>query len=263
MTRRSFFPALPACTFSACRPRGSVRREAILGAFLISGNGDEPIPDSVVIIEEERIREAGPREAIPVPEGSRKRHAHGAFLAPAPIDLSAQRESLPVVRSIEELRERVEAGAHGVVGTLTENERIEPGLLDRMYMRSVVWAPMLSRLAESPRLLEVAQRNTRTAADAGVPLGVAAAGNGIEAIVAELELMRDAGLSPAHLIVSATRNGALALRRENVAGTILAGRRADLLLLEANPLEDIRNLRRVRRRMSAGQWIAPSPKRTS
>jgi imidazolonepropionase-like amidohydrolase len=41
----------------------------------------------------------------------------------------------------------------------------------------------------------------------------------------------------------------------NQTGTVQAGKRADLLLLSANPGEDIRNLRKVALRMSAGAWV--------
>ncbi len=40
-----------------------------------------------------------------------------------------------------------------------------------------------------------------------------------------------------------------------MSGAIQAGKRADMLLLSANPGEDIRNLRKVALRMSAGNWV--------
>jgi imidazolonepropionase-like amidohydrolase len=54
--------------------------------------------------------------------------------------------------------------------------------------------------------------------------------------------------------VAATRNGAAALHEVDEAGTIEPGKRADLLLLSANPAEDIRNLRKIVRTMRDGQW---------
>jgi imidazolonepropionase-like amidohydrolase len=61
----------------------------------------------------------------------------------------------------------------------------------------------------------------------------------------EMELLVEAGLSPSDVLVAATRNGAAALHELDEVGTIEPGKRADLLLLSANPAEDIRNLRRV------------------
>ena len=51
-----------------------------------------------------------------------------------------------------------------------------------------------------------------------------------------------AGMTPSQVIVAATRNGAAFLRM-NDTGTIAAGKNADLLVLDANPLDDIRNTR--------------------
>jgi imidazolonepropionase-like amidohydrolase len=53
-----------------------------------------------------------------------------------------------------------------------------------------------------------------------------------------------AGLTPAQAIVVSTRNGAEFLRIAD-AGTLEAGKSADLLVLDANPLDDITNTRRI------------------
>ena len=61
----------------------------------------------------------------------------------------------------------------------------------------------------------------------------------------ELEAMTTAGLSPLQAIQTATINPAKFLGREKTQGTIEVGKRADLVLLEADPLTDIRNTRRI------------------
>jgi imidazolonepropionase-like amidohydrolase len=60
----------------------------------------------------------------------------------------------------------------------------------------------------------------------------------------ELELMAAAGMSPMNVIVAATSRAAEYLRVTDT-GTLRQGRRADFLVLDANPLEDIRNTRRI------------------
>jgi imidazolonepropionase-like amidohydrolase len=61
----------------------------------------------------------------------------------------------------------------------------------------------------------------------------------------ELERFVDAGFTPADALRSATRVPAMLFGIENEAGTIAIGKRADLVLLDADPLRDIRNTRRI------------------
>ena len=64
--------------------------------------------------------------------------------------------------------------------------------------------------------------------------------------------MQRAGLSPAEVIVAATRNGARALGRSDDLGTLRAGRIADLLVLEEDPTDDVRAFRSLSHVMRAG-----------
>ncbi len=60
----------------------------------------------------------------------------------------------------------------------------------------------------------------------------------------EVVRMVEAGLSPFDILVSATRNVGEYFANEDTFGTIASGQRADLLVLEADPLADISNLTR-------------------
>ena len=62
----------------------------------------------------------------------------------------------------------------------------------------------------------------------------------------ELQLLVQAGLTPMEALQSATKNPAEFLHIEKDSGTIKTGKYADLLLLDANPLENIRNTRKIR-----------------
>jgi Amidohydrolase family len=72
----------------------------------------------------------------------------------------------------------------------------------------------------------------------------------------ELEWMTEAGLSPLQAIQTATINPARFLGREKTQGTIEAGKRADLILLEADPLTDIRHTRRIAAVLVRGRLLS-------
>ena len=73
----------------------------------------------------------------------------------------------------------------------------------------------------------------------------------------ELELLVEAGLPPAAALRAATVNNAAALGQEQRLGSIAPGKLADLLLLTANPLEDIRHTRRIEKVIRGGKVLSP------
>jgi imidazolonepropionase-like amidohydrolase len=80
------------------------------------------------------------------------------------------------------------------------------------------------------------------------------AGRG-EAPWRELELLVESGITPMDAIVAATRNGAAFLGRASDLGTLEPGKRADLIVVDGDPLTDIKAIRRVNRVMVEGRWI--------
>jgi imidazolonepropionase-like amidohydrolase len=71
----------------------------------------------------------------------------------------------------------------------------------------------------------------------------------------ELRLLVRSGLSPAAALQAATSNAARALSWDDRIGTIRAGHLADLVLLDANPLDDILNTRRIRAVVHGGRYL--------
>lgn len=75
--------------------------------------------------------------------------------------------------------------------------------------------------------------------------------------ITAIEGLVELGMTPAQAIVAGTRNGALACRMEKELGTIEAGKLADLVVLDADPLADITNIRKVRTVVRDGRVIDP------
>jgi imidazolonepropionase-like amidohydrolase len=71
----------------------------------------------------------------------------------------------------------------------------------------------------------------------------------------ELALLVKAGLSPFDALRAGTSDAARALHKEKEFGTIAVGQRADVLLLDANPLENIANAAKRAGAMTAGRWF--------
>ena len=73
-------------------------------------------------------------------------------------------------------------------------------------------------------------------------------------VVHEMEAYVGAGLTPPQALRTATVNVAQLLNLPNVTGTVATGSVADLLLLDANPLDDVRNVRRSAGVLVRGTW---------
>jgi imidazolonepropionase-like amidohydrolase len=71
----------------------------------------------------------------------------------------------------------------------------------------------------------------------------------------ELNFLHDAGLSNKDIIESATRVGGEILAIPDKLGTLEAGKLADVLVVEANPLQDINNLKRMRLVIADGRVV--------
>jgi imidazolonepropionase-like amidohydrolase len=87
-------------------------------------------------------------------------------------------------------------------------------------------------------------RNLKKLSDAGVTIALGTDGNTPWAPHVEMQDMVAAGMTPAQVIVAATKNGADFLRMART-GTIANGSIADFLILDANPLDDITNTRKI------------------
>ena len=110
-----------------------------------------------------------------------------------------------------------------------------------------------------PKFLENAKRNLKVLAGAGVRYGFGTDTGPPGRFPGyfehwELALMVDAGLTPMQAIVAATGSGARFLGTKDL-GTLEPGRWADLIVLDRNPLEDIRNTRAIHDVYIAGNRV--------
>ena len=112
--------------------------------------------------------------------------------------------------------------------------------------------------------LKQGSRNLKTLSDAGVSIGLGT-DSGINLGQwqgyfehMELEMMVKAGLTPMQALVIGTGGAAHVWRLEQNLGTIQAGKQADLLVLNANPLTDIRNTRQIDSIWIGGHRLAQS-----
>lgn len=112
------------------------------------------------------------------------------------------------------------------------------------------------------RVLDVRNRLIKGVADSG---GVIFAGSDAPgglmtygwAMHRELEALVDAGLTPYQALRAATADPAMFLAGGRDFGTVEVGKRADLVLLDANPLDDIRNTGRIAGVSVGGKWQEP------
>lgn len=105
---------------------------------------------------------------------------------------------------------------------------------------------MNDRLKAWEKSLDFAMRNVKKMSEAGIKLAVGTdAGNPAvffgPSVHREMELMVEAGISPAEVIEAATRNAAEIVGQGERLGTISEGKLADILIVDGNPLENIQD----------------------
>lgn len=116
-------------------------------------------------------------------------------------------------------------------------------------------------IAYFDRMVEFHRRLVRALKAEGVPMvaGSDALTSGVVggfSLHEELELLVGAGLTNAEALASATRLPAVWLGVDGDRGTVEVGKRADLVLLDADPLADVANTRRIAGVMLDGRWLS-------
>jgi imidazolonepropionase-like amidohydrolase len=184
---------------------------------------------------------------------------------------------------IAELKQR----GVGYIPTLTRDlsvfqyESAPPYLNDPFFLRGLpLYAAQIARVKDpalhaktkaSPgtpaakQQFERAMRNLKLLSDGGVTIAMGTdSGTGLgrwqgyfEQV--EMELMVQAGMTPMQTLVASTGNAAKVMGIDNEVGTLQPGKRADFIVLAANPLADIKNTRAIESVWIDGARVGSGP----
>ena len=264
---------------AAQTPAGGI--VALTGARVINGTGAAPLEQATILIANGRIEGVGTGAAVNIPAGATRVDMSGKTIVPGLINahghLNADQSTRPIPEKLAgQLRVYADYGITTVVvlGTGPKDledavklrDAQESGTLDRA--RVYVAGPSIRDLktAEEARTIKVAlqqaNRNLKTLSDAGVLIAMGTdTGTNLgqwqgyfEHV--ELEYMVKAGLTPMQTLVAATGGAAKVMKLDRQLGTIQPGKRADLLVLNANPLTDIKNTRQIHSVWIGGRRLA-------
>jgi imidazolonepropionase-like amidohydrolase len=173
--------------------------------------------------------------------------------------------ALTTMKSIEHLYGIIETQGVSLGGLSREATSAEIAALAGAVRRAGVWncPTALIKSGFKSQLPEIAQQSFQFIkalqdSGAGLLLGADSPGGGPLglAIHRELEvLVQEAGLTPYQALVTGTRNVAAYFGTLDSTGTVAVGKRADLVLLRGNPLQDIRYTREPVGVMLGGRWL--------
>lgn len=186
---------------------------------------------------EDRIR--GPQPLLPVADAQ-------AIVA------AAHDRGVPVSAHIslaKHLKLAIESGVDDVAHMITD--RLPDELIPQMVEKHIYWTPTLelwNGVGQSANMPDSLRRFVEGGGQ--VALGTDYAGYSIHfelgMPITEIELMHEAGMTPMQIIVAATKNAAHVSHRDRDLGTLEAGKIADVLVVNGNPLQDLRALLDVR-----------------
>ncbi|AXB46309.1 amidohydrolase family protein [Amycolatopsis albispora] len=262
---------------------------ALLHATVIDATGGRPRPDATVVVRAGRITALGRFGDTHVPRGVRKLDLRGKFVVPGLCDvrvhggdpalllangITTVPPPLPPRRVALDPAEFVRPAPPHVPALARHLVLDRPSLLSAddyrlKYLPPSIresWRWTLARLRRKPdqrALFEHRLRFTGALRRAGVPI-LAGTDTGAPwvfpgfALHDELAFLVDAGCTPMQALQAATKEPARHLGRSATHGTVTRGKVADLLVLDADPLADIRNTRKIHSIVAGGAYVSPA-----
>lgn len=117
-------------------------------------------------------------------------------------------------------------------------------------------------LASAKMRVEMAKKNLKILQDAGITIATGTDAGNIGTLHAssmqqELMIMKEAGLTPSQILVNSTLNGAKLMGKEKEIGSLEAGKLADLVILSADPIADVKNFGSIHQVMKDGKLFSP------
>ncbi len=145
---------------------------------------------------------------------------------------------------LRDLQRALDAGVDDIAHIIID-QKVPDEVIQQMIQDDVSWVPTLEALdglgGDSLRRFVEAGGRVSLGNDSGYLQGLE-----VGMPMEEIEWMQDAGMTPMQIIVAATRDAAYVCRREGDLGTLEVGKLADVLVVDGDPLEDLRALTNVR-----------------
>ena len=220
-------------------PNAQARPIGIANVTVIDVENNRRLRDQTVVIEGTRIATVGPSNQVRIPDGYGVVDGRGKFIVPGFVDARPfARDSggaIDAAAARRRLERNVLTGVTTVILTREDSEAIQPAgdaLMPRVQVVS-------------------AYRDAQAATEPATP-----APPNDETIIETLQRLVQGGASPAAALRATTYEIARAHGWHKRGGSVAPNQFADLLILSANPLDDVRNVAAIDGMVVGGRFVA-------
>jgi len=146
------------------------------------------------------------------------------------------------------------------LGSLLDLKHLPDTLLINNYKKIINSEKQIAKANETN---DICLKNLKKLSDAGILIASGTDAGNIGTLhassyFAELKAMQKSGMSTWQIIQASTINGAKILNKENEFGTITIGKKANLILLDENPIDSLDNIAKINRVINRGVVINPN-----